>query len=212
MKIYTKTGDQGETGLLGGARVPKDHLRIKAYGTLDELNASLGVAVSQIDLDLAASSLCQTGETRKAGLLLMKGRLIRIQNELFQVGAELATPREKKLFADPVETAAVEDLEGEIDQMEGALPPLKNFILPGGTLTSSFLHLARTISRRAEREGIALNRNEPLRPELLTYLNRVSDYLFVAARFANFIAGAEEMPWTPRKKTVLVETPEGAGK
>lgn len=202
MKIYTKTGDQGETGLLGGARVPKDHLRIKAYGTLDELNASLGVALSQIEQDLATSSLCQTGETRKAGLELMKGRLIRLQNELFQLGAELATPRGKKLFSDPIEEPAIADLESEIDQMESTLPPLKNFILPSGTLASSFLHLARTISRRAEREAIALNRNEPLRNTLLTYLNRVSDYLFVAARFANHIAGVTETPWTPRKQTV----------
>ena len=183
MKIYTKGGDAGETGLYGGDRVPKDHHRIRTYGTLDELNSALGLAQ-------AAGGL--PGE--------LAARLGRIQGELFQLGAELATPRGKE-----VKTAAIDDphialLESEIDSMEAALEPLKTFILPGGSPGASFLHLARSISRRAERELVSLNRAEPTRTAVMKYVNRLSDYLFVCARFANHLAKTRDIPWIAPSK------------
>jgi cob(I)alamin adenosyltransferase len=174
MKIYTKKGDQGETGLFGGDRVPKDHLRIQAYGTLDELNAALGLI----------SPPAQFGE-----------RIRRIQGELFQLGAELATPREKKVSVALVGIAEVSRLETEIDTMEKTLAPLTHFILPGGTVTAAHLHVARTVCRRAERELVVLHRAEPVRPDVLEYVNRLSDYLFVASRFANREAGVTDVLW-----------------
>ena len=182
MKIYTKRGDAGETGLVGGQRVPKDHLRIQAYGTLDELNSALGVAVSQPDLELG-----------------LKDRIHRIQSEIFQLGSELATPQGKASPAALVGDTETTLLESEIDEMEASLKPLQNFILPGGSRAGAHLHLARTVSRRAEREMIVLNRAEPLRLEILRYVNRLSDYLFVAARHANHTAGVEDIPWKAPK-------------
>ena len=180
MKIYTKGGDAGETGLFGGARVPKDDLRIRTYGTLDELNAVLGLVLSG---GTAASRLAAP--------------LTRIQAELFQLGAELATPRGKSTGIALVDPSSVEAMEKEIDSMEAALTPLKTFILPGGTRASAELHLARTVSRRAERELITLNRAEPQRATVLQYVNRLSDYLFVCARFANHEAKMSDVPWNP---------------
>lgn len=178
MKIYTKQGDAGETGLFGGPRVPKDDLRIRAYGTVDELNAALGLVLCQPDLPKElAEPLC------------------RVQSELFQLGAELATPRGKGLPIEPVAEARITALEKEIDAMESTLQPLKTFILPGGTAGSSALHLARTISRRAEREIVSLHRQDPQRLEVLRYMNRLSDYLFVCARYANRLKGIEDVPW-----------------
>ncbi len=178
MKIYTKSGDQGETGLLGGVRVPKDDLRIRTYGTLDELNAVLGVILA--DLGLSAE---------------VRLRILRIQGELFQLGAELATPRSKKSSTTLLELSHVQSLEKEIDEMEATLTPLRTFILPGGVEASAHIHLARTVSRRAEREMITLHRAEPLRPVALQYLNRLSDYLFVMARFVNHLQGGVDTPW-----------------
>lgn len=175
MKIYTKKGDQGETGLFGGDRVPKDHLRIRAYGTLDELNAALG-------------------------LISGDSRIRRIQGEIFQLGAELATPRGKTASVALVDAAEVGALEAEIDAMEKQLPPLTHFILPGGTPDAAHLHVARTICRRAEREIVILHRAEPLRPVLLEYVNRLSDYLFVAARAANRAAKVDDVPWIAPKR------------
>lgn len=179
MKIYTKGGDAGETGLFGGTRVSKDHTRIQAYGTLDELNAVLGVVLAG-DLPL------QTRAT-----------LTRVQGELFQVGAELATPPGKALTLSALGTEAVTRLEAEIDAMEATLPALKNFILPGGSQSGAALHVARTVSRRGERDVVTLHRAEPVRDVVLTYLNRLSDYLFVAARFVNAAHKAPESPWKP---------------
>jgi len=177
MKIYTKKGDAGETGLFGGDRVPKDHLRIRAYGTLDELNAALGlVSAPEVAVPLR-----------------------RIQGELFQLGAELATPRGKTLTIARLDTAEVVRLENEIDGMEKSLPPLTQFILPGGTPAAAHLHLARTICRRAERELVVLHRAEPLRPVILEYVNRLSDYLFVASRFMNHTAKVADIPWVAPK-------------
>lgn len=178
MKIYTKTGDKGETGLYGGKRVSKDDLRIHAYGTLDELNAALGVALSIPGGDPG-----------------LRERLVRIQSELFVLGAELATPKGRKLSLLPLSVGAIRRLETEIDAMEGQLSPLKTFILPGGSALSAQLHFARTVSRRAEREIITLHRKQRLRPEVVQYINRLSDHLFVCARFANHAAGVTDVPW-----------------
>jgi cob(I)alamin adenosyltransferase len=177
MKIYTKKGDAGETGLLGGVRVPKDDLRIRTYGTMDELNATLGLALTEnLPTDL-------------------KARLQRIQGELFQLGSELATPRGKATGLKFLGELHVEALEHEIDAMEAKLTPLKTFILPGGSKSSALLHFARTVSRRAERELITMNRSEPQRPLVLQYMNRMSDYLFVCARYANHEAKVPDVPW-----------------
>ena len=182
MKIYTKKGDQGETGLFGGSRVSKDHARIRAYGTLDELNASLGMVLSTDGMGAALPiSLSQS--------------LIRIQGEVFQLGAELATPADKKTSFQLISSTEISALEKEIDQMEEDLPELKRFILPGGTARSAVLHLARTILRRAERELVSLSKIETLRPEVIQYTNRLSDHLFVCARWANHQAGGQEQVW-----------------
>jgi cob(I)alamin adenosyltransferase len=178
MKIYTKQGDAGETGLYGNVRVPKDDLRIRGYGTLDELNACLGVVLSDAGLSQE-----------------LRERLSRVQAELFQLGAELATPRGKSTGIRLVEQAEIERMEKEIDAMEAKLPPLKTFILPGGAPASAQLHLARTVSRRAEREVVSLNRAEPQRPAVVQYMNRLSDYLFVCARYANLHAKVADVPW-----------------
>ena len=185
MKIYTKKGDAGQTGLYGGERVSKDHLRIRTYGTVDELNATLGIVLADhvVSPDL-------------------KKRLNRLQSELFQLGAELATPRSKDpkvLKMRLVDEAMVTQMEHEIDSMEAVLAPLTAFILPGGSVGSAQLHLSRTVSRRAERELVVLHREEPVRPEILQYMNRLSDYLFVCARFANHEAGIKDTPWEAPK-------------
>jgi cob(I)alamin adenosyltransferase len=186
MKIYTKTGDQGQTSLFGGVKVPKDDLRLTTYGTLDEFNSILGIALSE--LGRAEFS----DEPRS---LLLFQRLQRVQNELFQLGAEMATPRGKATLSPLIEETHVQRLEIEIDEMEGHLQPLRSFILPGGCVVSSQLHLARTVIRRAEREMASLHRAEILRPEVLCYVNRLSDFLFVCARTVNSIAGVEDIPW-----------------
>jgi cob(I)alamin adenosyltransferase len=183
MKIYTKGGDAGETGLYGGTRVPKDDLRIQTYGALDELNSVLGVV------------LVETGVPKNFEI-----RVRRLQGELFQMGAELATPRGKSAGITLIEASNVEEMEEEIDEMEKVLSPLKTFILPGGAKTAALLHLARTISRRAERELITLNRAEPVRPPVLQYLNRLSDYLFVSARYLNHLTHVADIPWVAPKR------------
>lgn len=181
MKIYTKQGDAGETGLYGGERVPKDHLRIQAYGTLDELNAALGLALAPFpDVGLDAK---------------LAERLRRIQAELFQLGAELATPSGKKISTAVVSLNEVTQMEVEIDEMEKSLPKLMSFILPGGSHLAAQLHVARTVCRRAERELVVLNRAEPLRPVVMQYVNRLSDYLFVSSRFANYLEKIADIPW-----------------
>jgi cob(I)alamin adenosyltransferase len=182
MRIYTKTGDAGETGLYGGGRVPKDALRVAAYGAVDELNAALGVAraLAAGDADLDAV-------------------LARLQAECFTLGAELATPQPSGI-ARPVPRisgAHVAAAEQDIDRLETELPELRHFILPGGAKAGAALHFARTVCRRAERELVRLHHAEPVSAEALQYLNRVSDLLFVMARAANRRAGAAETPWEP---------------
>jgi cob(I)alamin adenosyltransferase len=180
MKIYTKTGDQGETGLIGGARVAKDHPRVAAYGDVDELNASIGVA-------LALAHGSALGEL-----------LLEIQRDLFALGAQLADPTakigEQKAKA-IVDQPRVQRLEAAIDERAATLPPLTAFILPGGSPVGAELHLARTVCRRAERSAIALARSEPVDPIAIVYLNRLSDLLFVLARQANQAAGLGEEKW-----------------
>jgi cob(I)alamin adenosyltransferase len=179
MKIYTKTGDEGQTGLWGGQRVSKDSVRVNAYGTVDELNAMLGVVRSHgMDTDLDKL-------------------LIRIQNELFVLGSDLATPGE----ADNIPRVKAEyavQMEQEIDQFENELEPLRQFILPGGTLQAAYLHLSRTICRRAERNVVTLAsiEGEPFNQHIVTYLNRLSDLLFVLGRVANARAMTSDVPWT----------------
>lgn len=179
IKIYTKTGDDGTTGLFGGTRVPKDHLRIEAYGTVDELNSVLGVAQS-CDMPEKLFPVIQ----RVSGLLLT-------------VGADLATPlNPPPRYAIPrVTEAEIEWLEQLIDAYEEELEPLKNFILPGGTQAAAYLHLARTVCRRAERCTVALGREEEIGDIVPKFLNRLSDFFFVAARTANAYVGVHDTPW-----------------
>ncbi len=178
MKIYTKKGDQGTTWLLGGGPYPKDYLPIAAYGAVDELNSVIGCVLSE----LQSSSL--------------KSSLLEIQKQLFTLGAELASvnPSEKMKegFIQPSHTQILEKM---IDALEEKLPPLQNFILPGGCKAASLLHLARTTCRRAEREIVHLSHSQKLREEILVYINRLSDLLFVMARSANLEAKVEDILW-----------------
>jgi cob(I)alamin adenosyltransferase len=188
MKIYTRTGDAGSTALFGGTRVAKDALRVEAYGTVDELNACLGVALVAL-----------TGE-----MLELRPLLLALQSELFDLGAELATAperRHERLTARlaPIDAPQVAALEGAIDHYEALLVPLHSFVLPGGVAAAAALHHARTVARRAERCMVSLAAQEPLNPELLRYVNRLSDLLFVLARTANRLAGVEDVPWTARQ-------------
>lgn len=180
MKIYTKTGDAGDTALFGGQRVSKDVLRIEAYGTVDELNAFLGLAAHH----------CESSD--------LKSRLLRAQGELFQVGADLATPLDAKTsYIARLDEQPAQRLEAEIDEWEALLPPLTNFILPGGSQPGAELHIARTICRRAERRTVSLSRTEKINPNVLVYLNRLSDWLFVLALLVNHRQNAPETPWKP---------------
>ena len=185
LKIYTKTGDAGETGLWGGLRVAKDSPRVQAYGTVDECNAAIGVARSA----LRASS----------GFDSLDSLLAQIQDQLFVVGSDLATPGEAANIPriGPDEIAF---LETTIDTLENELEPLRQFILPGGTLAAAQLHLARTVCRRAERWVVGLAREQPIGALVAIYLNRLSDCLFVLARVANARAGVPDVPWnSPRR-------------
>jgi cob(I)alamin adenosyltransferase len=178
MKIYTKTGDEGETSLFAGGRVAKDVPRLHAYGTLDELNAILGMVVAAgLDADLA-------------------NRIKRVQGELFSLGADLATPLDAKAdWITRVDGRLTQQLEAEIDQLDTELEPLKNFILPGGTMAATMLHQARTVCRRAERWMVSIK--DDINPEALAYVNRLSDWLFTVARAANARAGIQDPIWKP---------------
>jgi cob(I)alamin adenosyltransferase len=187
MKIYTRTGDAGETGLFGGPRVSKDDIRVAAYGEIDEANATLGVALA----------LCADPEL---------SAIIRpIQVELFDVGAVLATPPESlaklsRRMDSPVDAARIRELESVMDRLDTELQPLTTFILPGGTALSAALHVCRTTLRRAERAMVTLHRHSPVEPLLLTYVNRLSDLFFLLARVANVRAGVPEPLWQPKRK------------
>lgn len=187
MKIYTKTGDTGETGLFGGGRVPKDHARIDAYGTLDELNASIGVARAE-----TARASWQNDADRAS----IDSVLSEAQNRLFDLGAELATPDLDGKNIPVLAHKHVEALETAIDLHEERLPPLKEFILPSGSATAVQLHLARCVCRRAERHMVTLAATEPIRELPVRYVNRLSDLLFVLARLSNLAAGLGDTPWS----------------
>jgi cob(I)alamin adenosyltransferase len=189
MKIYTKTGDKGETSLFGGTRVPKYNLRIEAYGTVDELNSYLGLIRDQ-QIDHHSTEI-----------------LISIQNKLFTLGAMLATPPEKailksgkeRLNINKVNSEAVLLLENEIDEMNENLPVMTHFVLPGGHQTVSFCHIARCICRKAERITTQLSVESEIDEQILIYLNRLSDYLFVLARKLTYDNNAQEIQWIPEK-------------
>jgi len=179
MKIYTKTGDDGTTGLFSGLRVGKDSLRVETYGTTDELNTIIGIAVS----NMAESEL--------------KDDLIILNNLLFVVGSDLATPilPKPKFEINRINSDNIKWLEAKIDQYTSAMPVLKNFILPGGSISAAHLHHARTVCRRAERLCVGLSREEVLGDYILKFLNRLSDYLFTAARMANHNEGKPDVMW-----------------
>ncbi len=177
MKIYTKTGDTGETGLYGGQRVGKDSLRIAAYGDIDELNAILGL-------------------TRCEHLAVKITEMIgKLQRQLFELGSDLATPINSTLKIRRVDLQQVQQLEQWIDELEAELPALKNFILPGGSKGAACLHLARTVCRRAERKIVRLQREEDIGENVVIFVNRMSDLLFVMARYVNKAAGVEDEKW-----------------
>lgn len=183
IRIYTKTGDDGTTGLFGGSRVLKDSLRIEAYGTVDELNAIIGVV-------------------RTYALLgQLETQLGTISADLFTLGADLATPLDPPpTYQIPrITDDHVRELESWIDAHDASLQPLKTFILPGGSPAAAHLHVARTVCRRAERRVVALMQHEDLGTSVLQYLNRLSDYLFTASRMANADAGISDIPWSPKQ-------------
>lgn len=179
MKIYTKTGDAGQTSLRWGTRISKDALRVEAYGTVDEANAFIGMAIAAHPADASGH---------------LRAMLMRIQRELFDVGADLAVPPDRDKGEQPkVQESYVEQLEKDIDALEGGLAPLKTFILPGGSPAAAALHTARTVCRRAERRVVTLMATEQVDQLVLKYLNRLSDFLFVAARAANKAEGTEDV-------------------
>jgi len=181
-KIYTKTGDSGKTSLIGGTKVPKSHIRIQTYGTVDELNAFTGLLKDQLS-DAHSREL-----------------LLEIQDRLFTIGSVLACDPEKEiaLRIPDLKESDVLLLENEIDQMNAKLPEMKSFILPGGHVSVSAAHICRTICRRAERQIVELGEKEHVQPLIIKYLNRLSDYFFVLARWIGHLLGAEETKWIPR--------------
>jgi len=188
-KIYTKTGDKGETALYGGTRVSKASERVEAYGTIDELNSFIGVAKSFIEDEKCVQQLAE------------------IQYQLFTLGSEASTPLDKMYLAngkarlpEVIQEENITHLEEWMDRMDENLEPLKFFILPGGGKAATFLHVARTVCRRAERQMVLLNEKEEIRPELVKYLNRLSDYLFVMARYVSQLQNEPEEYWNPNQR------------
>ena len=181
MKIYTKTGDRGETALFGGGRVPKDHPRVSAYGDVDELNSSIGAAMACAPVEFEASLLEA------------------VQRDLFAIGGRLASPEPEKVAKALVKAVIADqrvgELESAIDRADTEIAPLKAFVLPSGTPKAAAFHLARTVCRRAERSVVALHHAEGVPPVILTYLNRLSDLLFTLARLANHRAGVADRTW-----------------
>jgi len=196
-RIYTKGGDRGETGLVGGQRVSKDDLRIESYGTVDELNAFIGLA------GVSAAADHRLGELSKI--------LRRVQHELFNLGSILATKPEDVHPKQPrITPTEVKQLEHEIDSMNAGLPRLRSFVLPGGTRINAELHAARTVCRRAERRVVALAKGEQADPEAIRYLNRLSDALFVWSRWTSHVLGVPEVLWEPNE-AASVHRPEDVG-
>lgn len=183
LKIYTKTGDKGKTSLIGGTKVLKSHRRIEAYGTVDELNSFVGLSMDHLNISKIQHILSE------------------IQDRLFTIGSALACDPEKeiKLKIPDLHESDIIRLENEMDKMNETLPPMKSFILPGGHVAVSMLHVARCVCRRAERCCVAMQKKEmEVDPLIIKYLNRLSDYLFVLARFTAQLTGSVEIPWKPR--------------
>lgn len=179
--VYTKTGDKGQTSLIGGTRVAKNHYRLEAYGTIDELNSYIGM-IRSFDLDKNSIDM-----------------LIDVQSKLFVVGAYLATDTDKTDLRDKIkyDECVIEAMEKEMDRMESDLPPMKNFVLPGGNQAVSYCHIARTICRRAERRILDMAEQTEVNTWVKKYINRLSDYLFVLSRHLTQYFSAEEIPWIP---------------
>jgi len=203
MKIYTKTGDKGTTSLFGGQMVEKNSARIKAYGEIDELNSILGVIL--VDLSKYTSHPERSEGSQDSSLKAqndqyreVKQKLLRIQDELFVLGSDLATPADIKTKVPRIKKTFVTRLEKEIDQWEKELPKLKNFILPGGSKVGSKLHLVRSITRRAERSIMTLSQAEKINKNAQIYINRLSDWFFVAARYVNKLENIRENIWKGR--------------
>lgn len=183
MKIYTKTGDKGETGLFGGERVSKDSPRISAYGTIDELNSFIGYAITEVN-DKS-----------------VKENLAKIQNYLFTIGADLATPdndKNVKLKIQRTPESFYKEIEKMIDEYDSQLEELRNFILPGGSKSSALLHICRTVCRRAEREAVVLKKSVTIGDNIVIFLNRLSDLFFVLSRFENKVSGYPDTIWNPK--------------
>ena len=191
MKIYTKTGDKGLTGLIDGKRIPKSDIRIIAYGSIDELNSNIGLSISVLNSknrDLFSDLI---------------DLLVKVQNDLFIIGSDLADPTyflEEECHTPRVQQNMALYLECVIDKFETELPPIKFFILPGGSIESSLLHISRSIARRAETTVTALSKSQTINPAIMIYLNRLSDMLFVAARLVNKRVGARDVPWRSLQK------------
>ena len=191
MPIYTRTGDKGKTSLFSGLRVSKDDLRVETYGTIDELNSAIGVAIAEI----------QNSKVKNQNYKLkLKSELTLIQNDLLDIGSALANPAvsSQKLAVSDLQKR-VKEFENFIDQMTVKMPPLKNFILPGGGKTGAFLHLARAVCRRAERKIVTLNNKHKVDNSIIIYLNRLSDLLFTMARFSNFKEKKKETIWSSER-------------
>lgn len=180
MKVYTKKGDKGETSLIGGVKVSKAETRIHAYGTVDELNSYMGILRAQITKDSVVETIAE------------------IQDRLFTLGSLLASHPTSKMIVPDIQESDIELLEHQIDGMNEMLPELKSFILPGGNTLEAHCHVARCVCRRAERWAVQLSQLEAVEDILIKYLNRLSDYLFVLARFVNYLAGTTEIEWKPR--------------
>lgn len=181
MKIYTKSGDQGQTGLFGGKRLDKDDIRIEAYGTVDELNAFIGL------LNASYNEATQNY------------LLTEVQKRLFTIGSNLASDPDKKMITPDIHDEDIVTLENAMDAMDQLLEPLKNFILPGGDMAIAYAHVCRTICRRAERRTISLSKLSQVEPKIIVYLNRLSDYFFVLARYIAHSKNIDEIPWIARK-------------
>jgi len=182
VKIYTKTGDKGQTSLYGGRRILKDDIRIEAYGTIDELNSFIGQLLVDIPTSIGQNEL-----------------LTAIQNRLFTIGANLASDPQKELPIPDLKEDDIDLLEMAMDNMDESLEPLRSFILPGGSSANASAHICRTVARRAERRMVSLSESEEVAPILIKYVNRLSDYFFVLGRRIASELGHEETPWVPRK-------------
>ena len=193
MKLYTRRGDSGQTDLFGGERVDKDALRVEAYGTVDEVNCHLGLA----------AAACQD-QLDVPGFDAVADVLPNLQSRLFEIGADLASPREAPDSEEPVAGIArvgkpqTDELEQLIDRFSASVPEMKHFILPGGSEVAARFHVARAICRRAERICVALNKHEPVGEQVIVYLNRLSDLMFALARHANHLLGIADVPWHQR--------------